>query len=133
MGAFGGDDITGVDEDVPGGGIVVDLAEEVLQVVELAVDVSDEEYAGGMVRGWEVEGDGLDVLAEIRLHKEVREERPRGDAGAEEVEEEGCEDGEGGHGVDRRVGCVEACASHGRYKYGWLSAPTLSVSNRGRG
>ena len=82
------------------------------------MDVSNEEDSSGLVCGREVEGDGLDVFAEIWLRKEVRQEGPGGDAGEEDVEEENREDGEGGHGADRRVGWLKACASHGRYKYG---------------
>ena len=103
-------------KDVPCGGIVVDPVEQVLQVVELAMDVSDEDDSGGAVCGRDVERDGLDVLTEIRLLQEVRQEGPGSDASEEEIEEENCEDGEGGHGTDSKVGCEQPWTSHGWYK-----------------
>ena len=95
-----GDDVTGVYKDIPRSRIVVGLAEQVLQVVELTVDVSNENDPGGLVHGRDVECGGLDVSAEIWL----RREWPRSDADEKEVEEETREDGEGGHSADSKAG-----------------------------
>ena len=73
-----------------------------MQVIEAAVDVSDEEESGRLVYGWDVEGDGLDILAEVWLFLEGELEGQGSDA-SEEVEEENREDGEGGHRSDGKV------------------------------
>lgn len=109
-----GDDITGVHEDIPRSGIIVDLAEEVLQVVELTMDVPDEKDTSGPVHRWDVECGGLGVFTKIRF---LYRQRPRGDAGEKEIEEESREDSEGGHGADRKAGCLAFSIAHGRYKY----------------
>ena len=128
MGALSGDDVTRMDEDISRSGIVIEFVEEVLQVVETAVDVSDEEESGRLVYGWDVEGDGLYVLAEVGLLLEGELEGEGSDA-SEEVEEENREDGEGGHRtdgkVDGKVGCAEACLWHDRYKYGGPLRPQI--------
>jgi len=113
-----------VHKDVPRRGVVVGLAKEVLEVVELAVDVSDEEDAGGSVYRWDVECGGLNVLTEVWL---LQEEGKRGDAGEADVEEEDCEDGEGGHGAKRKAGCLTTRTSHGWYKYGPVSQSTFPM------
>ena len=113
-GALGGSDVTGVDEDVPRSRVIVDFAEQVLQGVEPAVDVSDEDDSGGVVHGRDGEGGGFDVLAEIRLLFEAG--REGGGVGEEDVEEESCEEGEGGHGGEGKADCFEDSISHGRYK-----------------
>ena len=133
MGALSGDDVTRMDEDISRSGIVIEFVEEVLQVVETAVDVSDEEESGRLVYGWDVEGDGLYVLAEVGLFLKGELEGESGDV-REEVEEENREDGEGGHGadgkVDGEVGCAEASLWHDRYKYGGPYRPPVLMETR---
>ena len=123
-----GDDVTGVDEDIPRSGIVVGLAEEGLQVVEPTVDVSDEEDPGRLVDGWDVERGGLDVLAEVWLLQEVWEQGPRSDTRERDVEEESCEDGGGDHGAGGEAGRIATSIPHGRINKG---SPAPSIRGRG--
>jgi len=110
-----GDDVTCMHDDIPCSGIVVDLAEEVLQVVKLTMDVPNKKDAGGSIHRWDVERGDLGVFAEIRF---LQRKRPRSDAGEKDIEEETREDCEGGHGADRKTGCLAPSIAHGRYKYG---------------
>ena len=100
-------------KDVPCSRTVFDLAEQVLQVVELAVNVSDEDDSRGSVHRWDVERGPLFVMVEVRL---LQEEGLGSDAGERDVEEEKGEDGEGGHGADCKAGRLASCVAHGRYK-----------------
>lgn len=65
------------------------------------MNVPDEEDPGRSVHGRDVESGGFYVSAEIRSFERKGE---RSDASEGNIEEESCEDGEGGHGANRKAG-----------------------------